>query len=140
MGFFSKISAGLKKTRDSISGAIGSMLSSFTRIDEELFEELEEILIMSDIGMATSSKICDILRERVKAEGVKDPELIKSMLGDIISEMLIGDNSLKMTTKPSVLFVIGVNGDDMMSSAAVYAPYMPVVPTQLLGYADGAMS
>lgn len=110
MGFFSKISAGLKKTRDSISGAIGSMLSSFTRIDEELFEELEEILIMSDIGMATSSKICDILRERVKAEGVKDPELIKGMLGDIISEMLIGDNSLKMTTKPSVLFVIGVNG------------------------------
>ena len=60
MGFFSKISAGLKKTRDSISGAIGSMLSSFTRIDEELFEELEEILIMSDIGMATSSKICNI--------------------------------------------------------------------------------
>lgn len=110
MGFFTKFSNGLKKTRDSITGAIDSMLSSFTKIDEELFEELEEILIMSDIGMATSSKICDTLRERVKAEGIKDPELIKGVLRDIISEMLDTDNALKISTKPSVIFVIGVNG------------------------------
>ncbi|MBE6799432.1 MAG: signal recognition particle-docking protein FtsY [Ruminococcaceae bacterium] len=110
MGFFSKISAGLKKTRDSISNAVSSVLSSFTKIDEELFEELEEILVMSDIGMSTSEKICDILRQRVKDEGVKDPNVIKSMLGEIIADMLDGDTCLQMTTKPSVIFVIGVNG------------------------------
>ena len=110
MGFFGKISAGLKKTRDSISNAVGSVLSSFTKIDEELFEELEEILIMSDIGMYTSEKICDILRQRVRDEGVKDPAVIKKMLAEIIADMLSGDVRLKMTTKPSVIFVIGVNG------------------------------
>ena len=110
MGFFSKISEGLKKTRDSISNAVSSMLSSFTKIDEDLFEELEEILVMSDIGTATSSKICGILRQRVKEEGIKDPVEIKSMLQDIIADMLNGDVGLKMTTKPSVIFVIGVNG------------------------------
>ena len=110
MGLFSKISQGLKKTRDSISGAVNSMLSSFTRIDEELFEELEEILIMSDIGMATAEKICDILRERVKEEKVKDPLVIKNMLVEIVSNMLDGDRELHISTKPSVIFVIGVNG------------------------------
>ena len=110
MGFFGKISAGLKKTRESISNAVGSVLSSFTKIDEELFEELEEILIMSDIGMYTSEKICDILRQRVRDEGVKDPAVIKKMLAEIIADMLSGDVRLKMTTKPSVIFVIGVNG------------------------------
>ncbi len=110
MGFFSKLTQGLKKTRDSISGAVGSMLSAFKTIDEDLFEELEEILIMSDIGMATSSKICNILRERVKEEKVKDPELIKNMLAETVAEMIDGDKELHLTTKPSVLFVIGVNG------------------------------
>lgn len=110
MSFFSKISEGLRKTRDSISSAVTSMLNSFTKIDEDLFEELEEILVMSDIGMATSSKICGTLRAKVKEEGVKDPALIKSMLADIIAEMLSGDVSLKMNTTPSVIFVIGVNG------------------------------
>ncbi len=110
MGFFSKLGQGLKKTRESISGAVGSMLSAFTRIDEELFEELEEILIMSDIGMATSKKICDILRERVKEEKVKDPAVIKQMLAEAVAEMIDGDKALHLSTKPSVLFVIGVNG------------------------------
>ena len=110
MGFFSKISEGLKKTRDSISNAVTSVLNSFTKIDEELFEELEEILVMSDIGMSTSEKICDILRQRVKEEGIKDPSVIKSMLAEIIADMLNGDTALKMTTRPSVIFVIGVNG------------------------------
>ncbi len=110
MGFFSKLSQGLKKTRDSISGAVGSMLSALTRIDEELFEELEEILIMSDIGMATSTKICDILRQRVKDEKVKDPQLIKQMLAETVAEMIDGDKELHISTKPSVIFVIGVNG------------------------------
>lgn len=110
MGLFSKISEGLKKTRDSISGAVNSMLSSFTKIDESLFEELEEILVMSDIGMATSSKICGILRERVKQEKVTDPAVIKDMLADIVASMLDGDRELHISTNPAVVFVIGVNG------------------------------
>ena len=110
MGFFSKITAGLKKTRDSISGAVNSMLSAFTRIDEELFEELEEILIMSDIGVVTAGKICDELRARVKEEKVTDPNVIKQMLAETVRSMLDGDRELHMTTHPSVIFVIGVNG------------------------------
>ncbi len=110
MGFFTKLTSGLSKTRSSISNAIGSVISSFTKIDEELFEELEEILIMSDIGAVTSAKICDILREKVKEQRVKEPEEIKGMLAEIMADMLKGDTSLKMTTKPSFVFVIGVNG------------------------------
>ncbi len=110
MGFFSKITAGLKKTRDSISGAVNSMLSAFTRIDEELFEELEEILIMSDIGVVTAGKICDELRARVKEEKVTDPNVIKQMLAETVRSMLDGDRELHMSTHPSVIFVIGVNG------------------------------
>ncbi len=110
MGFFKKLSQGLKKTRDSISGAVGSMLSAFTRIDEDLFEELEEILIMSDIGIHTSTKICDILRQRVKDEKIKEPSLIKQMLAETVAEMIDGDKELHISTKPSVVFVIGVNG------------------------------
>ena len=110
MGFFSKISQGLKKTRDSFSSAVNSVLSSFTKIDEDLFEELEEILIMSDIGMTTSSKICDILRQKVKEDRVTDPAVIKDMLANIVAEMVDGDKELHISTKPSVVFVIGVNG------------------------------
>jgi fused signal recognition particle receptor len=110
MGLFSKISEGLRKTRDSISGAIGSMLSSFTKIDDELFEELEEILIMSDTGAVTSAKICDTLKKRVKEEKIKDPEEIKKLLSQTVAEMVKGDRELKLSTKPSFVFVIGVNG------------------------------
>ena len=110
MGFLSKISEGLKKTRSSISNAVNSMLSAFTRIDEELFEELEEILIMSDIGTVTSAKICDILRARVKEQRVTEPELIKTMLAETVAQMLENSSGLELSTKPSMVFVIGVNG------------------------------
>ena len=110
MGFFKKISDGLKKTRDSFMGALTGLVNSFTKIDEELFEELEEILIMSDIGVNTSSKICDELRSRIKRDGVTDPSLIKGMLKEIVVEMVEGDVELKINTKPSIILVIGVNG------------------------------
>jgi len=110
MGFFSKIKEGLKKTRSSIADGVNSILNSFTRIDEDLLEELEEILVMSDIGVATSGEICDLLRKRIKENGVKDPMLIKGMIKEIISEMLGEDEGLKLETKPSVILVIGVNG------------------------------
>ncbi len=110
MGFFNKIKEGLKKTRNSIAQSVTSVINSFTKIDEELFEELEETLVMSDIGVATSTEICDILRKRIKEHGIKDPAVIKDMIKEIISEMLGEDEGLLLKTKPSVILVIGVNG------------------------------
>ncbi len=110
MGLFSKISAGLKKTRDSFVGRVNTMLHAFTRIDEELFEELEEILIMADVGAATSGRICDALRKKVKEQGVTDPEAVKTLLAETVEEMLTGGQEMKLDTKPSVILVIGVNG------------------------------
>ena len=110
MGFFSKISAGLKKTRDSIMGSVNSMLHAFTKIDEELFEEREEILIMGDVGAPTSARICEELRRKVKEQGISDPALSKGLLAETVEEMLRGGQELRLTTKPSVILVIGVNG------------------------------
>lgn len=110
MGFFDKIKEGLKKTRDSITGQIDTMLNSFTKIDEELFEELEELLIMGDVGAATSAKICEELRVRVKKNGVTNPAEVRGLLQEIVSEMLSGGQELQLATKPSVILIIGVNG------------------------------
>lgn len=110
MGFFSKIKEGLKKTRDSVVGQIDTMLKSFTKIDEELFEELEELLVMGDVGIHTSQRITELLRERVKKEGVTDPGEIHRLLSEIVAELLTGGEQLKLDTKPSIILVIGVNG------------------------------
>ena len=110
MGLFSKIKEGLQKTRTGVFGKINSMLNSFTKIDEELFEELEEILIMGDVGVKTSSQICDELRDRVKKDGIKDPNEIQEILKSIVADMIKGGQELEISTKPSVVLVIGVNG------------------------------
>ena len=110
MGFFSKIKEGLKKTRNSISEGITSIVNSFTKIDEELFEELEEILVMSDIGVNTAGEMCENLRKKIKETGTTDPNEVKKLLKEIIIEMLGEDEGLKLETKPSVILVIGVNG------------------------------
>ena len=110
MGLFSKIKEGLQKTRTGVFGKINSMLNSFTKIDEELFEKLEEILIMGDVGVKTSSQICDELRDRVKKDGIKDPNEIQEILKSIVADMLKGGQELEISTKPSVVLVIGVNG------------------------------
>lgn len=110
MGIFDKIREGLKKTRDNISGQITQMVNSFTKIDEELFEELEELLVMGDVGMNTAQYICDQLRKKIKEKGIIDPSLIMGELKAIVSEMLQGDNELHAGTKPSIILVIGVNG------------------------------
>ena len=110
MGFFEKLKAGLKKTKDSMMSKIERLLGSFTKIDEELFEELEETLIMCDIGVNTSVKICEMLRECVKIKGITDPLLIKDELKDVIVEMMGEDQTLDLSTNPSVILVIGVNG------------------------------
>ena len=110
MGLFEKIKSGLLKTKESMVKRIDSFIGSFTKIDEEFFEELEEILITSDIGVSTSVKICDELRKRVKEKGITDPLDIKSEMKEIIVEMLGEDKPLDLSTKPSVIVVIGVNG------------------------------
>lgn len=110
MGLFKKIKDGLKKTRDTVVGQIDSMLKSFTKIDEELFEELEELLVMGDVGVNTATKITDELRKKVKKQGIKDPNEIYSLLEETVAEMLSGGEELKLNTKPSIILVIGVNG------------------------------
>lgn len=110
MGFFHKIKAGLTKTRSALVNNVNSIINSFTKIDEDFFEELEEILVMSDIGVATATDICSQLRAYVKKEGVTDPKLIKTQMAEIIFSMLDGDATLHLDTAPSVILVIGVNG------------------------------
>ena len=110
MGFFNKIAEGIKKTRDSIMGGLNRLLNSFTKIDENFFDELEETLIMCDIGVQTSEDICSALRAKVKEEGITSPDEIRAALKDIIADMLGEDKKLDTSTKPSVILVIGVNG------------------------------
>ena len=110
MGIFDKIREGLKKTRDSISGQITQMVNSFTKIDEELFEELEELLVMGDVGVPTATYITGQLRQKVKEKGITDPSLILGELKAIVADILQGDDTLHIGTKPSVILVIGVNG------------------------------
>lgn len=107
---FYKLKEGLKKTKDGFVSRMETLINSFTKIDEDFFEELEETLILSDIGAETSADICDKLRAAVKRTGTTEPESVKQLLKDIISEILTGDNALKLESKPSVIMVIGVNG------------------------------
>lgn len=109
-GFFSKIKSGLKKTRDNIMSGVENVLKSFTSIDEELYEELEEALIMADIGVETSVEIIDRLRAKVKEEKVHEVSEVKDLIVSIISDMLKEDKSELVLSSPSVILVIGVNG------------------------------
>ena len=121
MGIFAKIRDGLKKTREGMSASVASMLHSFTKIDEELFEELEELLVMGDVGVPTAEFICGELRKRVREEGVTDPSEIEGMLRQIIADMLRGGEELKIGTKPSVILLIGVNGTGKTTTAGKLA-------------------
>ncbi len=110
MGFFQKISEGLKKTKESMMQKVNQIFSGFRPVDEELFEELEETLIMSDVGMVTAEEICQRLRKGVKERGITDAGEVKTLLQEILTEMMEGDTTLHISTKPSVVLVIGVNG------------------------------
>lgn len=110
MGLFTKIAEGLKKTRDSFLGGLQKIFNSFTKIDEELFEELEEQMIMSDIGVETSVEICDRVRRKVKERGITDPNDIMELIYEVISEIMGDDTGLDLTKSPAVIMVIGVNG------------------------------
>lgn len=123
MGFFSKLKDGLKKTRDSVVGSISSMLSTFTVVDEDLFEELEELLVMGDVGMETANAICGKLRTRVKEKGITKPARIMDEIAEISAEMLSENTEMVLNTKPSIILVIGVNGVGKTTSIGKIANY-----------------
>lgn len=110
MGIFSKIKQGLLKTKNSMVKKLERVVNSFTKIDEELFEQLEEIMIMSDVGVETSVEICEALRKKIKEYGVTDPTEIMGLIQEVVAEMMGDDIALDLSTTPSVILVIGVNG------------------------------
>ena len=111
MSFFDKLKGGLNKTKTSFDEKINNVFSGFRKVDEELLEELEEVLIMSDLGTETTLKIINTLREKVKKENIKDESDVKQALKSIIRDILNkSDNVLNLNTKPSVILVVGVNG------------------------------
>ncbi len=110
MNIFSKIAAGLKKTKDSMMGKLEALMNSFTKIDEDFFEELEELLITCDIGVETSLEICGELRKKVKEKGLTETAQLMDELKEIITEMLGEDKCIDTSSKPAVILVIGVNG------------------------------
>ncbi len=111
MGFFEKLKQGMNKTKKSIDEKINNVFSNFRKVDEDFLDELEEILIMSDIGMETSVKIINSLRERIKKEKIQDEEDVRQALREEMKKILdVTDISLHLNTKPSVILVVGVNG------------------------------
>ena len=111
MGFFDKIKAGLTKTRDALSGTLGSVFSGFSEIDDDFYDELEESLILADLGVDTAVKAVDRLRRVVREQHLKSTEEARGALKDILVDMLkVGDTELNLSTKPAVILVIGVNG------------------------------
>lgn len=111
MGFFEKLKNGMNKTKSSFDEKINNVFKSFRKVDEDFLEELEEILIMSDIGVDTSVKIINNLRTKIKKEKIQDEEDVKKALREEMQAILDGnDISLHLNTKPSVILVVGVNG------------------------------
>ena len=111
MGIFARLLAGLSKTKDNITGRIDSLLKSYTKIDEELLEDLEEILITADVGVTTTMEIIDRLRDMIKERGVKDPLEVRDLLKEIVASILKeGNSELDINPGPAVIVMVGVNG------------------------------
>ena len=110
MGFFDKIKRGLKKTSDAVSESIGDVMAAFVKVDEDLLEELEEAMILADLGASTASRAVDELRDRAKHQHINTKEELRDVLCDILSEMMQEDSALDISKKPAVILVIGVNG------------------------------
>lgn len=110
MGFLDKLKAGLKKTKNAIFGKINDMLKAFVKVDEDMLDELEELLITSDIGVSATEEIIERLREQIKEGRLKEKDQVVTALKDILMDMIQDGEPLKLDTVPSVVFVIGVNG------------------------------
>ncbi len=124
MGFFDRLKSGLGKTRESFSDKVNNVFKVFVKVDEEFFEELEEALIMADLGVETSCYIIEQLRDIVKTKRISDSEEVKEELKNVISEILTcQDTAMHLTSKPSVILVIGVNGVGKTTSIGKMATY-----------------
>ncbi|MFR3727521.1 signal recognition particle-docking protein FtsY [Lacrimispora sp.] len=124
-GFFGKLVAGLQKTRDNIIAGVDSIFSGFSAIDDEFYEEIEETLIMGDLGIQTTMSIVEDLRKKVKEKGIKDPSECKQLLMDSIMEQMdLGENAYEFENRKSVLLVIGVNGVGKTTSVGKLAGQM----------------
>ena len=110
MGFFEKLKEGLAKTKSAFVSQVDNLFKSFVKVDEELFDELEELLICADVGVGATEEILDKLRDRVKSERLTEGEQVKAALREIMADMIGEGEPLKLGTKPSVLLIIGVNG------------------------------
>lgn len=123
MGLFKKFNFGLKKTREQMSGAIDSVLEASAAIDDDLFEELEEILIMGDVGVTTAQHIIDELRDRVKKRDLKKPDKLRRVIREVVADMLSGKEGMELDMIPSVILVIGVNGVGKTTTIGKMAAY-----------------
>lgn len=125
MGFFGKLVAGLQKTRDNIIAGVDSIFNGFSAIDDEFYEEIEEILIMGDLGIQTTTSIVEDLRKKVKEKNIKDPSECKQLLMDsIMDQMDLGENAYEFEKRRSVLLIIGVNGVGKTTSVGKLAGQM----------------
>ena len=124
MGFFEKISAGLKKTRDSLMGRLEDLAAGFTKVDEDFFDELEETLIMGDVGANVTMRIMDELRDRVRHAGITEPSEVIGQLREIITGLMGEESPLDLSTKPSVVLVIGVHGVGKTTTIGKMAAYL----------------
>ncbi len=110
MGFFDKLKAGLQKTKNAVFGQLNEVIKNFRKVDEDLLEELEEIMIMSDMGALTTEKVIDELRDRIRTKNIKSADLVKNELAEILRDQIGEGGELDLSTSPSVILVIGVNG------------------------------
>ena len=121
MGFFDKLKAGLAKTKNALFGRLDQLFRGFSKVDEDMLEELEEVLITADVGVGPTEKIIDGLRGKIRAEKITEPEKVKAALEEILVSMIGEGEPLVLDTKPSVILVIGVNGVGKTTSIAKIA-------------------
>ena len=124
MGFFFKITAGLKKTRDSLMGRLEDIAAGFTRVDEDFFDELEETLILADVGVPVTERVMEELRNRVKHAGATEPSVVLEILKEILTGLLGEESALDLSTRPSLVLVIGVNGVGKTTTIGKMAHYL----------------
>ena len=136
-GFFKKLNFGTKKTRDTLSGNIDNVLNSFEEIGDDLYDELTEVLVMSDVGVFTAENIIIQLKDRVKSEGVKNPADVRRLIKEVVANMLGEDETIDFVTTPAVILVIGVNGVGKTTTIGKMAHYFESTGKKvILGAAD----
>jgi len=137
MGLFGKMNFGMKKTRDNFSGNIDNVLNAFDEIGDELYDELTEVLVMGDVGVFTAERIIEELKDRVSAKGIKDPSDVRTVIKEVVADMLGEDETIDFVTTPAVILVIGVNGVGKTTTIGKMAAYFKSEGKKvILGAAD----